>query len=275
MLLAHHDHRLFVVQRDQVQAIPVDGKPDQAHLQVAGPQQRDPVLIADRNQHQWGVGHAVRPDPGPLVRHHPGDEPDAEGAARAGHADSVGARVTWESDKAGVPLRQAQLSARVSSGMPRPRCTSSTSFASAVRATRCGTGPYDTRATPSSAILARGSDPGIPISVRRCGPRASTSVLTCRSSSNPGTKTTGAPASRYARPRSTASPSTSAGSRLPALTKASVRAFSTKSGTPSASAAFITASTWAAASVSGFIWSSMLAPTMPTPMAPRMVSGAS
>jgi hypothetical protein len=35
------------------------------------------------------------------------------------------------------------------------------------------------------------------------------------------------------------------------------------------------ASTWAAASASGFIWSSMLAPTTPIPIARRIVSGAS
>ncbi len=54
-----------------------------------------------------------------------------------------------------------------------------------------------------------------------------------------------------------------------------MRALSTKSGTPSLIAASMIAATCWVASSSGFIWSSMLAPTTPTPMAFRMVPAAS
>ncbi len=78
-----------------------------------------------------------------------------------------------------------------------------------------------------------------------------------------------AAARRSARPAGTA---VSVRLRSPARTNASVRALSTKSGTPSAWAAAIIASTWAAATASGLSWSLMFAPTTPTPIARRTVS---
>jgi hypothetical protein len=65
----------------------------------------------------------------------------------------------------------------------------------------------------------------------------------------------------------------SAGSPSRLSRKASVRALSTKS-TPSSSATFMMSSTCCAASATGLSWSSMLAPTTPTPIARRIVSVA-
>ena len=91
----------------------------------------------------------------------------------------------------------------------------------------------------------------------------------------PGTKTAGAPASRNALPRWTASAAPSFRVRGPGPQERVGAGVEHEVRDPLGSAAFMTASTWAAASASGFIWSSMLAPTMPAPIALRTVSGAS
>jgi hypothetical protein len=105
-------------------------------------------------------------------------------------------------------------------------------------------------------------------------PRPATSRSTTERSIAPGTKTRAAPLSRNALPRAIASSMLSSIGRSPPRTIASVRAFSWKS-TPSACAAAVIAATRATASSKGRSRSSTLAPTMPEPMARRIVSAGS
>src|SRR6185312_2770327 len=173
-------------------------------------------------------------------------------------------------------LVEHQLRFRVPGGRTPPPATSAAASCSAVSATRWVNGPVETRATPSCSSSRVGSEaPGTAITESLRGPSPSTRASISSRATTPGTNTTGAPASRNARPRRTASATSDARSApRSARMKASVRAFSTKS-TPASRPARSTASTATTASSRDFIWSSKLPPTAPASIARRAVSPAS
>ena len=158
---------------------------------------------------------------------------------------------------------RAQFRAWIPSGSAPPASRSAASPASAVSAARWMNGPKETRATPSSASRACGSEPG---HVDHADPAFADALdqRADRAARRAGRARTRRPRRRRGRPGRARShrPAPRPGPGRRPRRKASVRAFSTN-GTPSASPASTAARTAATASGSGRIWSSRLAPTTP------------
>ncbi len=79
----HHDHRRLLVEGDDGQPRRVDRRPEQRHVDGAGPQRVGRVCRGDGMQLQRNLGVALRPGPSPLRGRHTGDVPDGE--AERGH----------------------------------------------------------------------------------------------------------------------------------------------------------------------------------------------
>ena len=79
----HHDHRCLLVEGDDGHPRSVDRRPEQRHLDGAGPQPIGCVCRGDRMQLQRNLGVAFGPGPSPLRGRHTGDVPDGE--AERGH----------------------------------------------------------------------------------------------------------------------------------------------------------------------------------------------
>src|SRR3954469_23620653 len=163
---------------------------------------------------------------------------------------------------------------RSAGSWPRTRIVSA-ARRNAASATPIGPGPSEMRATPSPASSASVGPAGAASTLTPIGSRATSAAITS-GSRMPGTKMQSAPASAYARPRSSASSTPPASRR-----NTSVRALITN-GTPSASArprATRTLRAWLAPAASrraaSAAPSSRFAPTAPASMAMAIVSATS